>query len=378
MDIFRTAFRFIRYDRTKSIGIVIGIIISTFLIGQQLGIFTFLTGLMSSIVDNSNAPIWVIDNKTKDVNQVGRFDIRYLSEIRSLPGVERAYPVVFAGGTALMPNGNSVNVLLIGSDAPEFVIGPNPTKIEKGSQADLVPDGAISIDYFDSNLYGEDIDVGSTFEINGKEARVAVQTRNLRGFGSSQIFTPIDRARFYGNLPSTTINAILVIPKKAQETNLVIDEINSRFPQLRAWEKRALSRSSVLEILGSSGIASSTGTLIVFALITGILIIGLTMYSSVLDRLKDYGTMKAIGANNRYLARLLLCQAFMFAIVGFVLAWSLLEIFRFAVVGTGLLIRYRWWEIAGIFIITSTISAGGMLFALYRLKGVEPASVFRT
>ena len=173
------------------------------------------------------------------------------------------------------------------------------------------------------------------------------------------------------------MHAVLVKVDDPQQTQAVIDRINRTFPNLRAWSRDDLAKSSVREILGSSGIASSTGTLIVFALITGILIIGLTMYSSVLDRIKDYGTMKAIGANFRYLTRLLLYQALLFAVTGFVLAWILLEIFRLAVTSTGLVITYQWYEIAGIFIITSTISVGGMFFALLRLKGVEPASVFR-
>lgn len=378
MDILLTAWRFIRYDRTKSIGIMLGILISTFLIGQQLGIFTFLTHLMSSAVDDSKADIWVIDKQTRDVNQVGKLDVRYLSEIKSIPGIAYASPLVLGAGVATTPDGNSVSVQVVGSEAPLFMIGPNPDKIIAGNYSDLLTDGAVSTDVFDDKGFGRPMKMGTRFEINGKEAHVAMRTSNARGFGASRIFTTTDKARFYGNIPSNTIHAILVQVKNTDQTEQIINEINKRFPNLRAWSSKKLARSSVREILGSSGIASSTGTLIVFALITGILIIGLTMYSSVLDRLKDYGTMKAIGANFKYLTKLLLYQAMLFAITGFVLAWILLELFRMAVVSTGLLISYQWYEIVGIFIITSTISVGGMFFALLRLRGVEPASVFRT
>lgn len=377
MQIFRTALRFMRYDRTKSIGIILGILISTFLIGQQLGIFTFLTNLMGSLASNSNADIWVIDRQTRDVNQVGKIDIRYLSEIKSMPGVAFASPLVLGAGVATTTDGNSVNIQLIGSEPPLFLIGPNKEKIVSGAYSDLLTDGAASTDLFDDNGFGRAMNPGTRFEINGKEAHVVMRTRNVRGFGPAQLFMTTDRARFYGNIPATTIHAILIRAENTRQIPEIIQNINTRFPNLRAWSRNDLSKSSVREILGSSGIASSTGTLIVFALITGILIIGLTMYSSVLDRIKDYGTMKAIGANFRYLTRLLLCQALLFAITGFVLAWILLEVFRIAVVKTGLLITYQWYEIAGIFVITSTISVGGMFFALLRLKGVEPASVFR-
>ena len=37
----RFALRFAAYDRAKSFGVILGIMVSTFLIGQQLGIFLF-------------------------------------------------------------------------------------------------------------------------------------------------------------------------------------------------------------------------------------------------------------------------------------------------------------------------------------------------
>ena len=46
----KTAFRFIRYDKIKSIGVIIGIVVSIFLIGQQIGIFQFLTSLMGGLI----------------------------------------------------------------------------------------------------------------------------------------------------------------------------------------------------------------------------------------------------------------------------------------------------------------------------------------
>jgi len=60
----RTAFKFIRFDKPKSIGIIVGIVISIFLIGQQLGTLRYLTSLMAGVVNSSNTSdedIWIID-----------------------------------------------------------------------------------------------------------------------------------------------------------------------------------------------------------------------------------------------------------------------------------------------------------------------------
>ena len=157
----------------------------------------------------------------------------------------------------------------------------------------------------------------------------------------------------------------------------VVANINNSVKGIRAWPAKQLASSSVRKILSSSGIALSTGTLIIFALIAGFFIIGLTMYSSALDRLKDYGTLKAIGAGNGYISRLILTQAMVFSIVGFLIGLLLLEVFRRGVATSGLIFSFSPLMLLGMFGTIVLISLSGASFALSRIRSVEPAAVFR-
>ncbi len=371
------AIRFIRYDKAKSIGVVIGIVISTFLIGQQIGIATFLTGLMSGMVDNSTGDIWVVDSRTTDANSLGKLDVRKVREIRSIEGVAEAYPMVLAGGTATFPNGKSTGIILVGSEAPTFAAGPLPGKILQGSLERLQTEAAVSADLYDAPTYEIETTPGAEFEINGKRAVIGAQTNNLRGFGGSMMYTTLERARYFGNSGTTDISAVVVNVKPGYTPQQVRDQINRGIYGIRAWVRADFSQSTVSYVLGTSGIGASTGTLVVFAIISGFFIIGLTMYSSALDRIRDYGTMKAIGASNGYIRRLILLQAAIFAVVGFVIAFALLEGFRRGVESTGLIFGFSWSVIAGIFGVTLLIALSGAIFALRRITGLEPAAVFR-
>ena len=84
----KIAWKFIRFDKAKSIGIIMGILISTFLIGQQLGVFFFLSGLMGALATEVKADIWVVDAQTDNVNQLGRLDIRNLRAVQGFSGVD--------------------------------------------------------------------------------------------------------------------------------------------------------------------------------------------------------------------------------------------------------------------------------------------------
>jgi putative ABC transport system permease protein len=156
----------------------------------------------------------------------------------------------------------------------------------------------------------------------------------------------------------------------------VIERINSLYPKLRAWDVEKLRNSTVKEILISSNMGMSFGTLVVFAMISGFFIIGLTLYSSALDRIKDYGTLKAIGAKKGYVNRLIVTQAFLYAVFGFVIAMLLLLGFQQGVKNSGLFINFSLPFVAFLFGLTLLISIGGSLFAVRKISRLEPASVF--
>ncbi|MDE3212582.1 MAG: FtsX-like permease family protein [Bacteroidota bacterium] len=373
----KTAWKFIRYDKAKSIGITVGIVISTFLIGQQIGIFLFLTGAMKALATNVKADIWVTDSKTRDVNQLGKMDISTLRNVQSLPGVALAFPILVTGGAANFQNGTSGNITLIGVDINQLSSVLDSSKIAAGKVSDLELDGAVSGELFEKSNLGDNVNIGTPFEIDGKRAFFALQTRGFRGFGSSFCITTLERARYFSNQSSDNISAVLVRVTPGTNVDSVASLINRTIYGVRAWPSEKLAASTVQKILSSSGIALSTGTLIIFALIAGFFIIGLTMYSSALDRLKDYGTLKAIGAGNGFIRRLILTQAILFAVTGFVIAYLFLEGFRQGVASSGLIFSFSPLQILGIFLIINLISMGGASFALKRISGVEPASVFR-
>lgn len=376
----RTAFKFIKYDKSKSIGVTIGIVISIFLIGQQIGILGFLTGLMGGIIENSRkdiGQIWVVDNITQNANELGKLDERLVREIRSIEGVENTFPVVAANSLVKFQNGKTASVLLIGSEAPLFLAGPNQSKINKGNLQDLALEGAVSAEFFDEKTFDNSVEIGSRVEINGKEAFIRLQTKNARGFAGSFFYTTLSKARNFGNFPDTKVSAIAVQVKEGYDIQRVVKNINSKIYGVKAWDAEELRKSTVNFITISSNIGTSVGSLVVFAIISGFFIIGLTLYSSALDRIKDYGTLKAIGATDSYVRNLILIQSFIFAIIGFSIAFFLLNGFKNGVASAGLVINYSAIEIIALFFITVFISVGGSFFAIKKINSVEPASVFR-
>ncbi len=371
---FRFAFRFALYDRAKSIGVILGIVVSTFLVGQQVGIFLFLTGAMSSLVDNTKADIWIVDSRTTDANSLGPIDVRIGAEAKSVPGVAEVHPLIVSGARARFRDGQSTSVVLIGAEPPQFRGGP--WDVHRGEISELVEEGAVGVDHYDRNeLNGAD--VGTRFEIGGRTVRVALQTKGVRSFGGIYVFSTLETARVLTRFPDTEVSAFLVNVDEGADPRTVRDRINATLPNIRAWTKRGLSDATVDTILSTSGIAYSIGTLVVFAFIAGMVIIGLTMYSAAVDRIRDYGTLKAIGANNAYIRRLIVIQALSFALVGYGVGILLVEGFRRGIAASGIIFSYGPLFQAAFFVLTLVIALGGAVFAMRRIARLEPASVFK-
>ncbi|MCO5248738.1 MAG: FtsX-like permease family protein [Chitinophagales bacterium] len=369
-----------RFDKPKSIGIIVGIVVSIFLIGQQLGTLKFIVDIMGGLITNANpqaGEIWVIENSSANVNEIANIDSRLVREIRSIDGVENTYPVIITNAKATLGNGKIIPFVLVGSDAPFFVAGPVSSKIYKGQIESLSIPGAVSVDYYDAKSIKVDIQLGTTMEINGKHAKVALETKNAQAFGGHYMFTTLDNARYFSGLPDSKVSIITVKAKNKADIPLIIDKINHTFYGVKAWETEDLSNSTAKELLGSTNMGMSFGALVIFAIITGFFIIGLTLYSAVLDRQKDYATYKAIGASNSYVRRLILTQAFIYAVIGFALALILLDFFKQGVANVGLIISLSPELLSFLLLVTLFISIGGSLFAIRKINKLEPASVFK-
>lgn len=371
---FKTAVRFILYDKPKSIGALFGVVISIFLIGQQTGIFIFLTGLMSNMVDNIETDIWVVDNRTTNVAALGQIDARYQRQIEALPGIDHVYPLIITGSSAKFADGKSAGITLIGSQAPAFAGGP--WNVSGGTAQNLLFDNAVTTDFFDRKLLSG-AQIGTQFEIGGKQAKVTLQTNGARGFGASFVFTTIDRARYYSNFPADKVSALLVKLKPGTNPRQAIKMIDSNMFGVKGWTKKDFSEVTVKTVLGTSGIATSVGTLIIFAIFAGSIIIGLTLYSAATDRLKDYATLKAIGASNRYVRNLILTQALIFAFIGYFIGVALMYSFKLGIAKAGVIFSYSIEMYVAFAVITLVISMVGVIAAISRITKVEPASVFR-
>lgn len=371
---FKEAFKFMWYDRAKMFGILFGMILSVFLVGQQVMICLALLGGTVSLATFNKEYIWVVSDKSKQVTDLPFIDMRIARELRTVNGVKVVYPMILSAGTLKFNDGLTFPVSLVGTQAPAFAGGP--WRVSVGKPVDMLQDEGVFLDAQNSE-FGKLLKLGDRHEFNGKRIKIAGLTAKTEGLGNTYGFTTIERARYLCNIPTTQASAFLVKAEPGFLPEAVVANIAREIPGIKARTGEAFEQESLRYFAGSSGIVASFGLLVVFAVITGFAIVGLTMYSAVSDRLRDYGTLKAIGGTNATIRRLILSQAAIYALVGFGLAYGLLLFFINATKGSLdlQLTPLLSYSLVGV---TLFIALLGSWFGMRRILKLEPAQVFRT
>ncbi|MGM9508968.1 ABC transporter permease [Larkinella sp. GY13] len=373
---WKTAYRFLTYDTSNLLGILAGIVVSVVLVGLELSMFNNMMQDVRGLTRNYPTAIWVVNPKTQSALQLQNIDVRVGRELQSIPGVERVHPIVFASGSAKSPKGTKLTVQILGIEAPTFVGGPR--QYTPGTNvSDLVNEGAVIFNKTEVGKF-DNIKPGDYLTINDERVYLSGLSIGMTAFGSSYAITTLERARALSGLSTNYVSAYLVQIDSTQATKAaLINRINTEIGQVRAVEGQVLGSETIRYMMTTSNTVASFLMMVVFSAIGGFAIVGVTLYSSVNDRIRDYGTVKAIGGSNGLLRRLILLQGLLYALIGFSISFALLQLMAITSRGGEMEMTFPGWLIASLVGVTSFISVVSSLIAMRKITKLEPVQIFR-
>jgi putative ABC transport system permease protein len=368
------ALRMALFDRMKLLGALLGVVFATFLGAQQLGIFLGLVQKNTLLADGVVTDVWIAPRDTQDATAKVTLPERALTLARATRGVAWAEPLLLAGGSLVTEGGSSEAVQLIGFEADRGRGGP--WNIVAGDPADLRVADTVFVDVIDRERHGG-TNLGSVREINGRQVQVVGFTSGLQPFGPTYAFADFDTAlRLFGRV-NRDPNFVLVGVEPGVDPQVVVASLQEQLPDLDVFTAQEYHDRIVNYLLTETQIGVSFGTSTVFGLIVGFVIVGLTMFSGVVDNLREFGMLKAIGATNLDLAVILLVQAVVYALAGSGLGLLMVGGLARVIRSPELTMILPPWLIVATPVVMLTVCVTASALALFRLRGLEPAMVFR-
>lgn len=382
------ALRMLVGERSKYLGMIIGLTFASLIMTQQAAIFLGLMRRTYAFVeDTSIADIWVMDPRVEFVDDSKPMSARMLPLVRGAPGVDWAVPMYKGLVMARLPGGRYQQVNLIGLDDASLIGGP--ANIMQGSIAALrIPDsfivddkGARSrliIDKSRNGITAAPLTVGDTIEVNDRRALCVGVAQVSRTFQSQPVlYTTFSRALQWAPPVRRNVSFILVRSSPTHSPVQVARSIAER-TGLRALTAKQFKEITIQYFIKKTGIAINFGIAVLLGFIIGAAIVGQTFFSFTLDNLRYLATLKAMGATNRVLMLMVLLQAFTVGLIGYGLGTGIASAFGVLVSGTELSFRLPWWLLIGSFVAVLTISAAAALLSVRKVIKLEPAIVFKS
>lgn len=365
-------------DRGKFLACLCGVAFSVVLVNLQGGLLAGLIGKASLLVDYGRADIWVGHRHMNNVDIGSFIPERWVHRLRSVEGVERAEPYVVMFSQATMPDGKFENVIVVGSEASSL-LGNAWEMADGDASAVRNPDG-ILIDACDQEKLGH-CRLGDVREINGRRARVVGMTKGVVGFTTDPyVFTTIDRARqkYATAVPPGYCSYFLVTAKPGTDPAVLAERLRERVPDLDVYDRPTYSRMCAVYWLTRTGIGISFGLAAVLGLLVGLAIVAQTLYASVTERAREFGTLKALGADDRCVARFLLSQALGAALLGSVLG-LLASVVMSLVMSSPRAPVVLTLPVAGVSVaLVSAVCLIAAWLPYWRIRRIDPASVLRS
>jgi putative ABC transport system permease protein len=311
--------------------------------------------------------VWLAQAGTSDPLRTSSFLPRArLDEVSQVPGVRGVIPV-YARRIAVGRDGRRLNVFFMSLDVPRAAVS------ERTRQRFLPERGKVVVDSVFAREAG--VDLGDTITVLGRP--LVIERVEPGG-------NPLFEIAFLNSADADEllrvdglVNYFLVV----SEPGANIAELSSRaaaaVPGSQA--RTAAQFADATRELVNQGFLPVVGVLVAIGFAIGGAVIALTIYTATVEKARDFGVLKAIGASERFVYGIVVRQSLSIGVVG-----AALGVGASALVAT--LVRdhvpefvtdLRPWDAVGVFAIALLVSAVAALVPVRRISRIDPATVFR-
>ena len=370
----RLAWKNIIHDRGRFSVTVLGVSFAVFLMVFQGSLLMGFLLAASRLVDASDSDIWI----TARGVQAFEFGTPLESRVRDLaagvPGVAETSRVCMAFAVYRTPGGKQQVVALVGADPSAGKRFPVPNRREAAGE--MSPD-AVLYDVSDRKQI-EVARLPAEIEINRHRASIE---REIKGYGAFLgvpfLFTSYRNATRYMDFsPEESMYVLLRVDKKYPVSE-VQQSLRQRFPEVDVLTRNEFARKSRMYWTIKTGAGGAILTAAVLGFLIGLVVVSQTIYANTMENIEEYATLKALGASQAFVARIVLTQAIICGVAGSIL--GLLIVIPSIGYAKSLIswIYSPWWLPPAMVVPSLVMCSLASIVSVRSALTVEPGRVFR-
>ena len=368
-----------------------GILFAVGLVTIQTGVQLGFAQSSSQLIEQSQADLWVASNNMEHLDLTLPLPYERVAEARSVEGVEQAEGVIIGGTVWHEEQANQITgVTLVGGTGGLLFTQDSLTQ---GSFNDLKQPKTFIVD--ETSLDELNFQkVGEQATVNSAPAKLVGLTSGTQSivFGNL-MFTSLESANYYRSSRSNALSSIslsreltatdpvsFVLIRAIGGGNLAAlqQRLEAELQEVRAYTRAEMAQQTQAYWQKRSGIGYILGLGAVVGTIVGAVVVGQILYASVSDHIKEFGTLKAMGASDWYIYRVIMEQGLWMAILGYLPGMALcLGVAAWTSATQGILILITPASAIAVLGITVVMCLSSAIFAIQKVTRVDPAIVFK-
>ena len=379
------------HNKVRTLIAVAGVGFAVVLIFMQMGFYGSVESTATIVYGSLDFDVVIRSKEYLHVSMTRSFPRDYLSVARSVPGVAEVNSLYLTQTLWRNPyDGKSRGILVIGIDPKERVFRipevlakqdrltlSQNVLIDRKSRKEFGPkDGIAFSDEHDDGapaaLTDQPVTIVGTFNLGGGLANDGTVITSDRGF-----------ARVAPDRTISDVSLALINVKPGEDPYAVRDRIRAKLGQNgRDIDVIVLTRDEAIAKEKDRWVGeTSLGTIftlgVVLAMFVGTAIVYQVLSTDVANHIAEYATLKAMGYSDVYLAGVVLSQAVILAVVGFVPGLAVAQVlYWFTEFNARIPMEINALRIANVLMLTIAMCVMSGLGALRKVRSLDPADLF--
>ena len=340
-EIFLFSFEALKDRRVRSILTILMVMVGSSLLVAVNGLGTGFTFFFNKQFENLAPNILFINSAQQDPNTGGIasgpppapkivLNSAVMSRITSLPFVNEVIPT-FQGEITLIAQGETITTNSFAIDPSKLLVVSPTLEYEEGSSIRPSDPNAIIIPSDVALPPGEEnqfLTIGESVraEYSYIDPTTAKEKKETKNFVVSAIMKRTGNPTVDNAVVINTVTGNSLFQKTGKYDSLIVVAQSSDLVSLVEEEIRALygnnigitTVEAIIQTIQefTSGISSFLLSIAIISLIVGAVGTVTTLYTSVVERTREIGTLKALGAKNRDILALFLTESFLIGVIG--------------------------------------------------------------
>lgn len=364
------------HDKLRFFITVSGVAFAVTLVFVQVGLFLGLMDNASLTIEHLDADLWVTSHNTANIDFAHAFPETYVKRVRSIPGVDRADNLIVWFMNVALPNGAVEGTEVYALE--DFQRWQFPWKMAEGNREDLRRGNYCIVDASAQKRWGA-FRVGEYREILGRRLKIIGRAQDAKSFTTTPL-TFMDYRLAQSLNPSelrgrTTYILIKLAP--GADRARVAAEIRQRLPYNDVFTGEEWAKRSRNYWIVSTGLGLNMYITVFLGCLVGIVVVAQTLYTSTMEHIREFGTVKAIGGGNGDIYAILGKQAGIAAVVGFGLGAVMAYAMQPLIHKIDLKLVIPASLSVAVFIGAVLLCLAAAMISFRKVASIDPALVFR-